>query len=142
MFSIFFMTSFALLFTLSAVGISETAYLIRKRIAFERPICPIGEDCVRVLTSKYSKIFIIPNDILGFLMYIVISFITALLVIEIGPVFLWNLTLKVLVVISSFISVFFTYLQWRIIRAWCFWCLMSALTIWFMGVIIILSAAI
>lgn len=136
------MSSFALIFTLSAIGISETVYLIRKRIASEKPICPIGEDCLKVLTSKYSKIFVIPNDVLGFLTYIVISFIAAFLVIEVEPMFLWAFSLKILVAVASLISIFFTYLQWRVIRAWCFWCLMSAFTIWMMEVIIILSTAI
>lgn len=136
------MTSFALLFTLSAIGISETVYLIRKRIAAEKPICPIGEGCITVLTSKYSKIFIIPNDVLGLLTYIVISFVAAFLVIGVEPLIFWNLALKILVAIASLASIFFTYLQWRVIRAWCFWCLMSAFTIWLMGIIILLSVII
>lgn len=136
------MTSFALLFTLSAIGISETVYLIRKRIASEKPVCPIGEGCQTVLTSKYSRLFIIPNDILGLLTYIIISFTAAFLVIGVEPVSFWNFTLAVLVGISSLMSLFLTYLQWRVIKAWCFWCLMSAFTIWLMGVIIVISAAI
>jgi uncharacterized membrane protein len=136
------MTSFTLLFTLSAIGISETVYLIRKRIASEKPICPIGEGCTAVLTSKYSKLFIIPNDVLGLLAYIVIAFIAAFLVIGVQPLFVWDFSLKILVAVSSLISLFFTYLQWRVIRAWCFWCLMSAFTIWLMEIIIIVSAAI
>ncbi len=136
------MTSFALLFTLSAIGISETVYLTRKRIASEKPICPIGEGCVTVLTSKYSKLFIIPNDVLGLTAYIVIAFIAAFLVIGVEPMFLWNFSLKILVVVASLMSIFFTYLQWRVIHAWCFWCLMSAFTIWLMGIIILVSTMI
>jgi len=134
-----YMTSLALLFTLSAIGISETMYLIRKRIALEKPICPIGEDCAVVLQSKYNKIFIIPNDILGLFSYILIAFASALLVIGTEPLFLWNMILKTMVVITSVASIFFTYLQWQVIRAWCFWCLMSALTIWLMAVIMLAS---
>ncbi len=133
------MTSYALLFTLAAIGISETVYLIRKRIVSEKPICPIGEGCATVLTSKYSKMFIVPNDILGLLSYIVISFIAAFLVIGVQPIILWNFILKILVAVASLMSIFLTYLQWRVIRAWCFWCLMSAFTIWLMGSIIIVS---
>jgi len=135
------MTTFALLFTLSAIGISETVYLIRTRIAAEQPVCPIGEGCATVLTSKYSKIFIIPNDILGLLAYVVISVIAALLVIEVNVSF-WGVVIKILIGFASLVSLFFTYLQWREIRAWCFWCLMSAFTIWLMAIIIILSAVI
>lgn len=136
------MTSFALIFTLSAIGISETVYLIRKRIASEKPVCPLGEECIKVLTSKYSKMFIVPNDVLGLFTYIVISFIAAFLVIGVEPMFLWNFVIKLLVAVASLISILFTYLQWRIIQAWCFWCLMSAFTIWLMEFIILISAAI
>ena len=136
------MTSFALLFTLGAIGISETVYLIRKRITSEKPICPIGNNCELVLKSKYNKIFFIPNDVLGLLTYIFISTIAAFLVIEIQPMFLWEIIIKILVGIASIMSFIFTYLQWRIIRAWCFWCLMSAFTIWLMAIIILVSEAI
>lgn len=136
------MTAFSLLFTLSAIGISETVYLIRKRIASEKPICPVGGDCVAVLTSKYSKIFIIPNDVLGLIAYAVISFMAAFLVIGIKPMPLWNFTLTLFVGIASFISIFFTYIQWKVVKEWCFWCLMSAFTIWLMGFIILVSTTV
>ena len=134
------MTSYALLFTLAAIGISETVYLIRKRLLSEKPICPIGENCVLVLTSQYSKIFVIPNDVLGLLFYIMASFIAGFLVIGIEPVVFWSFILKLSVAVGTLLSLFFTYLQWRVIRAWCFWCLMSAFTIWLMGSIILASS--
>ena len=136
------MTSFALLFTLSSIGISETVYLIRKRIASEAPICPVGSGCETVLKSRFNKIFIIPNDILGLLAYITIAFITAFLVIEVSPMPLWSLIMNILVGAAGVMSLVFTYLQWRVIHAWCFWCLMSACTIWLMAIIILVSSVI
>ena len=136
------MTTFALLFTLAAIGVSETIYLIRTRIATEKPICPLGGGCATVLSSKYNKIFIIPNDVLGLLTYVIIAFIAAFLVIEVPPMPLWSIIIKILVSIASLVSFIFTYLQWRVIRAWCFWCLMSAFTIWLMGIIILFSAVV
>ena len=133
------MTSYALLFTLSAIGISETVYLIRKRIASEKPVCPIGSGCVLVLTNKYNKVFIVPNDILGLLFYVAASFISAFLVIGIEPLAFWSFIIKLSITLGALLSLFFTYLQWRVIRAWCFWCLMSAFTIWLMGIIIVIS---
>jgi len=132
-------TSFALLFTLAAIGLSEAAYLIRKRIASERPVCPIGENCVTVLNSSWSKVFIIPNDVLGFLFYVAVLLLSAFLVIGVEPISFWYLTLKISVAFGSVFSVFLFYLQWRVIKAWCFWCVMSAITIWLMGLIILLS---
>lgn len=133
------MTSEALIFTLSALGISETVYLIKKRLLSEKPVCVVGEDCLKVLESKYSKMFLIPNDVLGLLFYVVCSFITAFLVIGVEPLWFFDVTIKILIAIGSLLSAFFTYLQFKVIKAWCFWCLMSACTIWLMGVIIVLS---
>ncbi|OGI66439.1 hypothetical protein A3H53_01775 [Candidatus Nomurabacteria bacterium RIFCSPLOWO2_02_FULL_40_10] len=130
---------FILLFILSIIGIGETVYLIRKRIASEKPICPIGGDCAIVLDSKYNKIFFIHNDILGLLTFIIILFMAAFLIIEIEPTSLWSLILKILVALAAVMSVFFTYLQWHVVRNWCFWCLMSACTTWIMGIIVLLN---
>lgn len=136
------MTSFALLFTLASIGISETVYLIRKRIASEKPICPIGNDCSVVLSSKYSKFFLVPNDVLGLMAYIIMAVVTAFLVIGVPGETIWFLILKVFVTIASVMSAIFTYLQWKVIKAWCFWCLMSAFTIWMMAIILIVSSII
>jgi uncharacterized membrane protein len=135
------MTAFALLFTLSAIGMSETAYLIRKWIAAEQPLCPFGEQCTVVLTSKYNKLFIIPNDVLGLLFYTFICLVAALLVIGVGPLLFWKRIFQLAVAVGMLLSLYFTYLQWRVIRAWCFWCLMSALTVWLMGLIILTSSS-
>lgn len=138
-FCFIFMTTFALLFTLCAIGISETSYLIKKRISLQKPICFIGQDCIIVLSSTYNKIFGIPNDLLGFFFYCITACIIALLVIGVQPIWLWDAVLKAMVIFGSALSLFFTYLQWKVIRAWCFWCLMSACTIWLMGCIIFIS---
>lgn len=133
------MTSLALLFTLASLGVSETVYLIRKRIAAQAPVCLLGEDCTLVLTSTYRKIFGVSNDILGFVFYVFISLLSAFLVIGVQPMSLWQTLFQIAVGVGSLISLFLTYLQWRVIKAWCFWCVMSACTIWLMGVIILIS---
>lgn len=133
------MTPHALLFTLAAIGISETVYLIRKRIALQKPVCIIGEDCQKVLESKYNKIFGIRNDVLGLLFYIVISFITAFLVIGVEPVAWWDFLAKILIAGGAVMSLALTYIQWKLIKAWCFWCIMSAITTWLMAIIILTS---
>ena len=134
------MTPHALLFTLAAIGISETAYLIRKRTVHERPVCPIGTGCEAVLGSKYNSIFgIIHNDILGLAFYIALSFLTAFLVIGIGPAALWVILIKTLIFIGVVMSSLLIFFQWRVIKAWCFWCLMAAFTVFTMGIIILTS---
>lgn len=133
------MTSLALLFTIAAIGISETVYLIKTRMCFEKPTCPIGEDCAAVLTSRYSRLFFVPNDVWGLLFYIASALIASFLVIGIEPMAFWYAILKIAIAAGALFSVFLTYLQWRVIKAWCFWCVMSAFTVWLMGAILILS---
>lgn len=133
------MSAFALLFTLSAIGISETVYLIRTRLRSEKPICPIGESCAVVLTSRYHKLFLIPNDVLGLLFYILASLLSGFLVIGVEPLAFWSFLFTISVAIGTLLSIFFTYLQGRVIRAWCFWCLMSAFTIWLMAIIMVVG---
>ena len=96
------MTAYALLFILAAIGISETAYLIQKQIARERPICVIGENCHEVLESKYNKTLGIPNEVIGLLFYVVVAFITAFLVIGIGLAIWLNLLIETLIFAGVF----------------------------------------
>jgi len=133
------MTPHALLFTIAAIGISETAYLIKTRVRFEKPICLIGEQCATVLASRYNRLFLFPNDVWGLLFYIASAMIAAFLVIGVAPMVLWYLMLKIVVTMGAVFSFFLMYLQWRVIKAWCFWCVMSAFTIWLMGAILMTS---
>lgn len=129
------MSAIALLFTLDAIGVSITTYLIGKRRAAEAPVCPIGNDCTKVLTSKYNHLFGIHNDVAGLGFYLVAGTITALLVLETGPTALLVDLLTLLLVGASMMSLIFTYIQWRVLKAWCFWCVTSAVTVWLMTAI-------
>jgi uncharacterized membrane protein len=128
------MTNHALLFTLAAIGIAETVYLIRVRVALKRPICVIGSRCHQVLESQYSKTFGIHNDLIGFIYYLAVAILTAILVInsDRADVTMWGLLLRILVYLASLFSLYLLYLQWRVIKQWCFWCVMSAITVFLM----------
>lgn len=134
------MTTLALLFILASIGISQTLYLIRKRKAQEVPVCVVGSSCHEVLQSKYSKLFLFHNDIWGLLFYTTTAISTALLALNILPVY-GSLFVKLSVGFGGLFSIFLTYLQWKVVRAWCFWCLMSAFIVWAMGIIILTSPA-
>ncbi|MBI4094957.1 MAG: vitamin K epoxide reductase family protein [Candidatus Liptonbacteria bacterium] len=132
------LTPHALLFTIAAIGISETAYLIRKRIAAEVPVCPVGEGCETVLNSKYNRMFFgIHNDLLGMLFYVAFTAIAAFLVVGVEPLETWLTLGKLMLLGATLMSVIFTYLQWKVIGAWCFWCLMSAGTVALMDIIVL-----
>lgn len=127
-----------IIFILSLSGIIETAYLIRKRIAMERPFCPMGGDCDKVLTSKYNHLLGPHNDILGLLSYLAIASSSGSLYLGIFSALPLPMLLYVVAASSAVMSLVLIYLQWKVIKAWCFWCLISALTIFLIGAILLL----
>lgn len=133
------MIPYAIIFALAVMGVNETTYLLRKRISMSAPVCLIGNDCEKVLMSEQRKILVVPLDIWGLLFYSTIALACALATIGIGSIAFWDVLIPLLVAVGSAFSVLFTYLQWRVIRAWCFWCVTSAFTVWAMGLIILLT---
>jgi uncharacterized membrane protein len=124
------MTAYAILFTMAAIGVAETVYLIRTRWeADAQVICPIGGGCHAVLESKYNKLFGVHNDLLGFLFYASSAVLMSLVVIDVGPVEVFASIVAVMTLGAAVMSLRFVYLQWRVIKQWCFWCLMSAATV-------------
>lgn len=136
------MNAHALLFTLACIGISETVYLIKKRWENEKPVCYIGGNCGVVLSSKWNTLFGIHNDILGLVFYLGIGFLCALMVIGVGPVLLWEKLAYFGIGTGVVMSLYFIFLQWKVIKVWCFWCLMSSATIGLMALIVLTSSLI
>lgn len=132
------MTLEVILFTLSCIGISETSYLIETRKKGEKPVCFVGEKCEEVLGSKYSKIILFHNDVWGLLFYIAVVVLTAFLVIGVEPAIWWQNLMNISVAVGVLFSLILIYLQWKVIRAWCFWCVLSALTVFGMGIILLI----
>jgi len=130
------MTPHIILFSLAVIGIGVMAYLITKRIAHERPVCIVGEECHKVLESKYNKIFVIYNDVIGLFFYVGIAALVSFLLIGFGPSKLWEIVLKISVAGAAVFSLFLTYLQWRVIKAWCFWCVISAIISFLMAAVV------
>jgi uncharacterized membrane protein len=133
------MIAFILIFLLSVAGTIETVYLIRKRMAMNHPICPMGGNCEKVLSSRYNRLLGIPNDVLGLVNYIAVAVLSLSLYLGILTFMPLTLLLKILVAASSLMSLVLIYMQWRMIKAWCFWCLVSALTVFSMAAILIFA---
>ena len=135
------MTAFALLFTLAAIGLAETSYLIRKRRAGQHAVCVIGNGCGAVLESAYRRTLGVYNDVLGFVFYAAMMLVTALAVTRAFPTasgLELALIPRAMLLAAVLMTLRFVYLQWRVIKTWCFWCLMSAATIGLMVLVIII----
>ena len=135
------MTLQALVFTLAAIGISETAYLIQSRRESSAPVCYIGHSCNDVLESRYNKLFAVRNDVLGLAFYAAVAALAALVVVGVEPAHWWLKAQQFLALAGSAVSLALTFVQWRILRQWRFWCIMSAITVLLMALIIIIMLA-
>ena len=112
-----------LLIVLSLLGIADAGYLTWKHYRKQPLVCPLNESCSIVTESKWSKMFFIRNEVLGLLYYV--SILIAGLMI-----FLTQANIKTFLIIGTggafLFSLFLVYVQAKIIKSYCFYCLISA----------------
>ncbi len=112
------------LIILSILGIIDTVYLISSRIKKKPLVCMVGDDCNKVVHSKFSKIFYINNDILG-LGYYILIIASALYLAYISKNIL--LSMQIISGISLLTAIFLFFIQSRILKKYCFYCVVSAI---------------
>ncbi len=120
----------ALSLALSLLGLFDSLYLLWVYTSPSRPLVCFGTGCDAVRASVYSHLWGAPIPIFGVAAYAALAlllFAQALL-----PD-LWARATRYLVILiagSGFcFSLYLSYLEGRVIHAWCAWCVVSALTI-------------
>ena len=126
-----------ILYLFGFIGLLDTLYLVYKKITNGEVACPFfpKEWCMKVQHSPQSKTLGIPNSVAGLVMYSLILVLTYMYVG--GSVSL--LPIKGIITFGFLFSMYFLYVQAFILRAFCTWCVVSAinftvmfLAIWFM----------
>jgi len=112
------------LIVLAILGIFDSGYLIKKRVKKQPLSCPINGGCEKVVESKWNHFLLIKNDIAGFLYYILILFLALYLFFVSDKLLFFT---KIIAGISLFLSAILTFIQFKIIKETCFYCLISAL---------------
>jgi len=133
------MTATLGIFILALMGIGECAYLFLSRMRNQEPVCMIGSECHTVLGDVHNKTVGIHNDLLGIIFYGGVAVVTLLLLGNTPhAMFLTNIE-RLIVSAGVGMSFYFVYLEWRVIRAWCFWCTVSAITTWIMAAVLLVA---
>ena len=118
----------ASLIVLALLGIIDSSYLTWTHFRKKPLVCPIA-GCEAVVESKWSRIFFVRNEILG-LMYYAAVLVASILLFQglntIGTALNIKTILITMSSISLLFSAFLVYVQARIIRSYCFYCLISA----------------
>ena len=114
-----------LLLVIAVIGFADATYLTVEHYQNEIPPCTIG-GCETVLTSVYASVLGIPMSLLGALYYLVIA-VSLIVFLDAKK----ELALRIPSLFSVFgllASLWFTFLQIFIIKAFCPYCAVSAIT--------------
>ena len=122
----------ALIYFFAAVGVLDTVYLLYHKMRGTDVYCLFfpAEWCRAVQYSPYSKTLGVPNSLAGFFMYSAI--ITLLTFSQYGISSF--LPVQAVIAVGFAFSLYFTYIQARVIRAFCTWCVLSAFNFFVMFV--------
>ena len=109
----------------TAIGIINTIYLTYCCITKKVVKCLFlpAQMCFKVQYSKYSRTFAVPNPYLGLVMLLAILVFAVLFINSITPFWV------IFAIISAgfLFSLYFTFIQTYVLKAFCTWCIVSAL---------------
>jgi uncharacterized membrane protein len=114
-----------LIYIFASIGVLDTIYLMYHSITKTEVYCLFFPKrwCHTVQHSKYSKTFGVPNGYWGFLMYGLVLLLFSLFLAGMIP--LWPA--QVIVGVGFLFSLYFLYIQAFVLRAFCTWCVLSAI---------------
>ena len=128
------MNPIVILYVFGLIGLADTLYLIYHKFRGTEVRCFFfpKEWCQKVQRSSHSRTFGIPNSYTGFAMYLAILLLTWLY--AGGSVAFWPI--QAIVTFGFLFSMYFTYIQAFVLRAFCTWCVVSAInfTVMFLAV--------
>jgi len=116
---------------LTAIGFFISLYIIISKKRKGPMVCVIGEGqtCNDVVNSKYNKLFGFPNEILGLLYYTLVAVLVIML--SSGIPSIANISVLAILIVIAIPAVIFsfylTYVQWKILKQWCEYCVTSAI---------------
>lgn len=114
----------ASLIILAILGIFDSGYIIKKRVKKQPLTCPIDGGCEKVVESKWNHLLLIKNDVAGLLYYFLILFLVLYLIFISDSLLSFT---KIIAGVSLFFSLILVFIQFKIIKEYCFYCLISAL---------------
>ena len=113
-----------LILFLTLIGLFDASYLTWKHYVGAGPACLIFEGCDTVLTSEYAIMFGLPVSLWGMIYYAAVFFLALFSFLEKSR---QALGLAAIIVSAGFLSsIYFLYLQFFVLKAICFYCLISA----------------
>ncbi len=111
---------------LAVVGAAIAAYLTYVHYNIDALVCA-GGGCEVVQTSKYSEIMGIPVAVFGLAMFLGVAALIVVRERSVDYAYLANAGIIVALVAALIYYAYLTYLEARVIYAWCEWCVASSI---------------
>lgn len=108
---------------LSAIGMLDTLYLASKSLKGEAVTCAIFNGCDVVLSSSYATFLGLPVSLYGFLYYITVLFLVAL--IFHAPKKLYYSGILYISTAAFLVSAYLFYIQVEVLESYCLYCIVS-----------------
>jgi len=117
----------ALLTLLAVVGLLDSWYIFSKKRKNERLVCFIGQDCNEVVTSKYSHIYGVPNEVMGIIFYLTVLALAGLAAIGVTEFHEISAlsAIHAIAFVAFLMSLYLMAIQAFVLRAWCEYCLVA-----------------
>ncbi|MEK7593817.1 MAG: vitamin K epoxide reductase family protein [Patescibacteria group bacterium] len=109
---------------LSVLGIVDASYLTYHALAKLPLPCTILEGCNAVAASPYSKVFGVPLSAFGVLFYLGVFLLATIFLFQQNRII--SFSIRIFALVGFVLSVYFTYLQAFVIKAFCIYCVASA----------------
>lgn len=111
---------------LALAGAGIAAYLTYVHYNIDALVCA-GGGCEVVQTSKYSEIMGIPVAVFGLAMFLGVAALIVVRERSVEDAYLANAGIIVALVAALLYYAYLTYLEARVIYAWCEWCVASSI---------------
>lgn len=116
------------IFILACVGFAVSLYIWRKKKKNQKLVCVIGDDCDKVVRSKYSAFLGVQNEVLGMVYYAFVAFFALIILSGVSLTSGVSLSLVFSAISgpAALFSLTLVFIQIFVIREWCEYCLVSA----------------
>ena len=112
---------------LALIGFADSWYIYYKKTKKEKLVCILGDDCSKVINSKYSNILGMDNTVLGMLYYTFLIYIFWISNFNnFFNILLYSNILLVITGLAGSISLYLIYVQVYVLKDLCEYCLISA----------------
>ena len=106
---------------LALIGLLNAGYILRSRVMKKPLSCPLHGNCKEITESKWGKVLGVHNDFMGMIYFF---FVVVLGLMTFGFV---DYAIIIVTGFGLLYSGYLFYVQSRILREYCFYCLISAL---------------